>query len=196
MTKYPAMLNVHVEGSFCIYLAIGLLVIPLPWLSAWIIAAAIHEAGHIAAVIFSGHRIEEIVIHCRGARIITDPLGKSEWYCALAGPLSGLMLLLCMHACPKISICALLQSCYNLLPIYPLDGGRAVKGILLCFLKEKTVRVVLRVIAGAVIAVLTVILHKWTCGKVYLILAFVMIAGIMKTLITNTPCKAREKWVQ
>lgn len=50
--------------------------------------------------------------------------------CALSGPLGGLLLTLTIGYLPRLALCALVQSIFNLLPFYPLDGGRALRAML------------------------------------------------------------------
>ena len=50
-----------------------------------------------------------------------------ELVCALAGPAGGLLLLLLLRWMPVIALTGAVQSMYNLLPIYPTDGGRALR---------------------------------------------------------------------
>ena len=196
MIKSLTRLNIRINGGFYIYLALLLLVIPLPWLTAWILAAVIHELGHVAVIMLSGHEILKMDIGWQGARIMTDPLGRSEWYCALAGPVAGIFLLLLIHIFPRLSICALIQSAYNLFPIYPLDGGRVLKGLLLFVLDEAKVDFIVRVVAA--LFLLMSILMAWNLADTAINLFFVLAAGMLmaKTVIINIPCKHRKKWVQ
>ncbi len=55
--------------------------------------------------------------------------GKSV-ICILSGPMGSLLLFLFVRWIPRIAFCGLLQGIYNLLPIYPLDGGRVVRCML------------------------------------------------------------------
>ena len=113
------------------------MLVPFKWLSAWVFAAVFHEFGHAIAVSMSGHRIHCLDISFIGARIITDDLGRDEWYCALAGPAFGLLLGLMIQIFPRLGMCAIFQSFVNLLPIYPMDGGRAIRCALCNILKEE-----------------------------------------------------------
>ena len=112
----------------CIFLALGLLILPLRWLLAAILAAAFHEGCHWLAVRLCGGSITALRIGSSGAQM--DAVGLSagkNLICSLAGPVGGLFLLLFMQWIPCIALCALCQSAYNLLPIGPLDGGQALR---------------------------------------------------------------------
>lgn len=50
-----------------------------------------------------------------------------ELLCVLAGPAVSFSLLALARFFPRIAICGLVQGIYNLLPIYPLDGGKALR---------------------------------------------------------------------
>ena len=108
--------------------AVMFLLIPLPWLSAIFIAAVIHEFSHILAIILCKGKIYEITITSHGAKIHASCLSDG-WMllCILAGPAGGLLLVFLYRFFPRLALCALMQSAFNLLPFYPLDGGRALR---------------------------------------------------------------------
>jgi membrane-associated protease RseP (regulator of RpoE activity) len=107
---------------------IMLLTLPLRWLGAALIAAAIHEAGHYLSVRFLGGTVHSIKVGPAGAVMSVSGLTEgSELICLLTGPAAGFMTMLFINRFPLIALCAAIQSIYNLLPVYPLDGGRAMR---------------------------------------------------------------------
>lgn len=122
------MRNIRIEGTTCLWWSILLLILPLRWLMCAFTAAIFHEFCHYLAIRAVGGRLQEIRVCPTGAIIETTPLSPSqELVCALAGPLGELLLLLFARFIPLTAICALVQSVFNLIPIYPLDGGRALQ---------------------------------------------------------------------
>ena len=118
--------------DWCVFLllALALLILPLKWLVAVLMAAAVHELGHYAALRACGVPISELRIGLGGARMSVGQMGRwQELICALAGPVAGLCLILLARWMPRTAVCACIQSAYNLLPVYPLDGGRAMRCI-------------------------------------------------------------------
>ena len=119
------------SAGACIGVALLVLLLPLKWLIAAILAAAFHELCHIAAVKLCGGDVSQIRIGGNGAVLQMQPMHPvKELLCVLAGPLGGLILLFASRWLPRIAICAGVQSIYNLLPLYPLDGGRALHCVL------------------------------------------------------------------
>lgn len=108
-----------------------IMLLPIKWAAAIVLAAAVHEAGHMAAIILMGGEVLAVRVGGNGTVIETNPLSaRAEFVSALAGPLSGGILLLFSRWIPRTAVCAGFQSVYNLLPIYPLDGGRALRCLL------------------------------------------------------------------
>ncbi|MBQ3215407.1 MAG: hypothetical protein IJB11_04730 [Oscillospiraceae bacterium] len=108
-------------------LALAILVLPLQWVVAAVAAAAFHELCHVLAVKACGGKIIRFRAGISGANMEAAGLSDGQIIlCALAGPLGGLSLLLLVRWIPRIALCAAAQSLFNLMPLYPLDGGRAL----------------------------------------------------------------------
>lgn len=113
------------------------------------LAAAVHELGHYAAVRLQGGAVKELRLTVSGGEMALDrryPLTYAgELLAILAGP--GASLLLAMGALrlgngreegwllAGLSLCL---GWFNLLPVWPLDGGRALLLILAGFLPHDT----------------------------------------------------------
>lgn len=113
------------------FLAFLLLTMPLGFLAAAVLAAAVHELGHVAAVRLLGGQTGAFRAGPRGAVLEVGGLDPArEMLAAAAGPMASFLLLGLGRFFPEIALCGLGQGLYNLLPIYPLDGGRILLGLL------------------------------------------------------------------
>ena len=111
-----------------IALALALLVLPIWWVFAAVLAAMWHEACHYLALRLCGGQALSLRAGFSGAVMEVQFSGPhQELICSLAGPLGSFSLLLFAKWLPRVAICAGFQGMYNLLPIYPLDGGRAIR---------------------------------------------------------------------
>lgn len=125
----------EISPGAVIFWALLLLVLPVSWLGAAFLAAAAHEAGHLLALSFLGGRGRLRHLGAFGAVIEAENLSPAgEFFCAAAGPAVSLLLGSLLPLMPRISLCGLAQGLFNLLPLYPLDGGRMVYCLLRGFL--------------------------------------------------------------
>ena len=163
-------------------ISLMLLLLPLRWLLAAIIAAMLHELGHYCAVRSLGGSVDKLRFGISGAVMNASGLTQgSELFCLLAGPLAGLLPLLFYRYVPAIALCGAVQSAYNLLPITPLDGGSILHNIILiaggtdnCF----------EIIEHIIIVLLFLLcIFIWYRFGVSLFIFFVIL------LFRKTPCK-------
>lgn len=178
-------------GAYLLW-AILLMVLPLRWLLACTAAAAIHELFHILAIRILGGQVWDIRIDAGGARIDTAPMEAGrELVCALAGPLGALIVLPFFRWIPCTAICVVLQSAYNLLPLYPLDGGRALRCGLRLILGDETARRIQDWLEKGLLACL---LALGIYGTAVLKLGLFPVIGAVyltgKGLLRKIPCKS------
>ena len=121
---------------------------------AFLAAATAHEAGHVMAIYLVGGRVTGIRLGMCDARIETRGLGyRQEIFCALAGP--GMSVLVCLALRKAYATCAaisLLLGLFNAMPVYPLDGGRALRAGLCLVLPLGRAEAVSNVVSLAVCA--------------------------------------------
>lgn len=126
---------VKVSGGFYIMLALMLLLVPLQWLFASLFAAAFHELCHYLAIRICCKKLDGWKLYSFATHLSLPQMSRGrEALCALAGPLGSLCMLPLAPVFPRLAVCAAMQCAYNLLPIYPLDGGRVLQCGLLMFL--------------------------------------------------------------
>ena len=121
---------VRTDGGFWLVTALMVLLFPARFLLGVFLAAFIHEMGHIVAIRLTSGSVRRIELRAVGARIVTAPMEPGQAIlCALAGPAAGGLTILAWRWFPELALAGLVQTVFNLLPVYPLDGGRVVRNI-------------------------------------------------------------------
>lgn len=150
------MVKPELKPGFFFTLCAACLLLPLKLTAAWFLAALVHELGHYFALRATGTRIYSICVGALGAAIETEPMTQTKTLiCSLAGPIFGLLLLFFARWYPLLAICAFIQSCFNLLPLFPMDGGRVLR-CLLQKLPGSLPSIVAKIVETLILALLSV----------------------------------------
>ena len=121
---------IETDGGFWLVLGLMALLFPIRLVTGILLAALIHEGGHILALWLFGGRIRRISLRMGGATIEAAPMEAGrELCCILAGPAAGALTALAWKAFPELAAAGLIQTVFNLLPFPNLDGGRALRNI-------------------------------------------------------------------
>ena len=184
------------EPGFFIMLSIALLIIPVRWIISWFIAVFVHELSHFVALRLCNVSVFQISIDMFGTDIQTDAMSTGqEIVSAIAGPLGSLLLLLFLRVFPYISLCALAQLLFNLIPIYPMDGGRVVTGICVGLLGRRRGVGLSKAVSLTfwvfLLCTSLFISFQYKLGVTPVLIAVLIIARTLKI-----PCKERQLIVQ
>lgn len=104
-------------------------------LISFLLAAALHEGAHVAALCLMGAGVKKLRLTAVGAELVLDGREKQsygrEFWAAAAGPACSLSIgLLFSKLLPGWALFAganLILGLFNLLPLDPLDGGQMVR---------------------------------------------------------------------
>jgi len=185
-----------VKPVFYIAVAFTFLVVPVRWIIGWFLAVFVHEFSHYLALHLQKVPVLCVTVGAAGAKIQTGMMtAPQEIICALAGPLGGLILLSLLQIFPYASLCALGQSLFNLLPIYPMDGGRALTGMCVMLAGERSGVLISKVISYFFLllllcATLLITLHYRLGFQPLIIMALLVVRAV------KIPCKDEQQIVQ
>ena len=101
-----------------------------------------------------------------------------ETACILAGPCGSLLLMCFAVWFPRTAVCGFIHGLYNLIPVYPLDGGRALRTVTFGLLSPEWAECICA-IAAHTVKMLAVVFALVGTFALDLGLIPVMIAGVL-----------------
>lgn len=122
-------------------------------------AMAVHELAHVVMMLACGGQVRRLTLRFADLQIAASGLGyRQELLSALAGPLVNLICgaAFCMQR-PSFAAYSLMLGIYNLLPVWPLDGGRMIRCVLLARLPITQAEHISEIVSFAACAVLLLI---------------------------------------
>lgn len=149
--------NIHISFLFSAVIVI-LLIYDKSYTAIFsLIACVLHEMGHLVCFICCGLTPINVELNAFGMRINRDQNMKlslkQEAIAAFCGPAVNLVIalisyLICLgNAVNKATIINLMMACFNLLPIFELDGGRAIYYMLCNKYEEEKVEKIITILS-------------------------------------------------
>lgn len=125
-------MKIEIRPSFAILLGLLIALDPARLTLPFLLAAALHEAGHLICLRFCRVEVFHLRIGFSGAVLYTAAMTRrQEALSAASGPAVNLLCGVAFAGrCPVFSRLSLLLAGINLLPVFPLDGGRILSVLL------------------------------------------------------------------
>lgn len=191
--------KIAVKPSFFLILLCAFAAAPARLVACILLAAAAHEAGHLALLAAFGVKIERITLAAMGAEICAPKAARLSYGRELAVTLAGvavnaLLALTAGMAGVRLRAETLLLfaganavlGAYNLLPIPPLDGGHALY-LITAYFFGPTVGDAVTAVVGTLCAIAAVLLGGYAAfflhgGYFFLLAAHGLLFGAISQL--------------
>ncbi len=178
---------IRVDGAAYIWIALGLLILPFSWLMGALVAAVIHELFHFLLARLMKVPISALSVGVGGMVMEMEPMSPGrEFVIAAAGPLGSFLLCMMLRIFPEAAVCGMVQGAFNLLPFFPLDGGR----MLYCLAGEWGIRIETIFILGFLIMAVVLGIRY----GIYPVLFGILVTA--KVIQRKIPCKESNLAVQ
>ena len=130
--------NIQIDSAVYLHLALLLLILPVQYIMCFVLSGLLHELGHFLALKIMKVPVFSFRITSSGALMQTGSLTPlQELICAAAGPATGVLTCMMGSVFPLLAVCAFVQTTYNLIPLYPMDGGRICKSCMVILIEKK-----------------------------------------------------------
>lgn len=184
--------RIDISPAFVAFLCAYYYFDPLKTFVPFLISAALHETGHLAALFCCRVKIHSIKVRMSGAQIVTEPIPYfKELLVTISGPAVNFALFLIFQS--KDPLMAFLNFClvgYNLLPVYPLDGGRAINALLHILLPQRIAEAIARMISAVclccVIGVSCYLTCVWHAGLWPVIVSGILLLRLGEMFLKET----------
>ena len=125
----------------------------------FLLCLAVHELGHGVVMWMCRIPIYGLTLNLTGAMIHSSPCTyKHELLCAIAGPAASFLLMWVLFRVEsRVALLSGALGVMNLLPLYPLDGGRMLRAALLLKMEEDRVMMILSRVTFAICCLLMTI---------------------------------------
>lgn len=164
-------------------------------------AAAAHELGHWVAIRLLGGRVRRLRLSAVGAELVLErslSYGR-ECFCALAGPAVNVLLAVCFcrgtgERTLVFTGLNLALALFNLLPLAPLDGGRALLCVTCLLTDPETAQRLCRWVERAALTLLCLLGGACLCwgGGVTLPLCTLWLLWVGRKMTEKGVVKARR----
>lgn len=161
--------------SLVLFVSLGLFKNPIWDIIIFIIVILIHELGHLIAMNKFGYKnVRVFFIPLFGAAVSGEGFnisGTRKAIVDLAGPIPGIIIgflsglvyfITGIEIIRQIAIIFLFINGFNLLPLYPFDGGRFVFDIL--FYRNRFAEAIFKLIAGLSLLIVGIVERDWLIG--------------------------------
>lgn len=137
------MKKIKIGASFLLVIAISLIFGQVSLVCNYLLALSLHELAHLLVAVRSGYSLKLIKLDVFGLSIeLNEQIDDNDSFkINVAGPIFNLLLcVLCMALywlvptsysyLNTFCFCNLILAIFNLLPVYPLDGGKIFRGMI------------------------------------------------------------------
>lgn len=130
----------EISPAFIFFLCAYYFFDPADTFVPFLVGITVHEAAHLLVLPLLGAKVHRLRLSGCGAVIVTDSLCNwKEIIAAAVGPAANFTLfLLTAKSAPIAAFVNLCLFVYNMLPFYPLDGGRILRALLQILLPTRT----------------------------------------------------------
>lgn len=165
MKTFRILRKIDVSPAFVAFLCAYYYFDPAQTFAPFLLSITLHEAAHLLVLRVLRARIHRLRLSGCGATILTEPLSYSrEILVAAAGPTVNLAILMLMaQDSPALALVNFCLFAYNMLPLYPLDGGRILRAALHLMFSEHTAAILEKIISLLCLAALTAFACYLTC---------------------------------